>query len=82
MLTAERGRIVQPASPSAFAAEFIELLGDAELRATMGRKAYEHSRGMVWWEVGSRYRLIFDRATSAATSAAGRSSGKFAAVIA
>jgi glycosyltransferase involved in cell wall biosynthesis len=82
MLTADRGRIVQPGSPDAFAAQFIELLGDPELRASMGRKAYEHSRGMVWWEVGAKYRLIFERATTAAASSAGRSSGKFVAVTA
>jgi hypothetical protein len=33
-----------------------------------GQRAYEYSRGMVWWEVGSQYRRIFDRVTSAAVS--------------
>jgi glycosyltransferase involved in cell wall biosynthesis len=82
MLASDRGRLVQPGSPDALAAEFITLLQDPELRASMGRRAYEHSRGMVWWEVGSQYRRIFDRATSAAASRSIRPSGKFAAVIA
>jgi len=82
MLTPDRGRIVQPGSPEAFASQFIELLNDPDLRASLGRKAYEVSRKMVWWEVGSQYRAIFDRATTLASTPVGRSSRKFAAVIA
>ena len=82
MLASECGRIVQPGSPAAFSAEIIALLQDPELRASIGRRAYEHSRSMVWWEVGSQYRRIFDRATSEAASRSMHPSSKFAAVVA
>jgi glycosyltransferase involved in cell wall biosynthesis len=65
MLTPDLGRLIAPGSPAALAAAFIELLGDADMRASMGRHAYERSRGMVWWEIGARYRTIFDRAIAA-----------------
>jgi hypothetical protein len=60
----------------------VELLNDPELRAAMGRRAYEHSRGMVWWEVGAQYRRIFDQAISRPSSVPDRSSRKLATVIA
>jgi glycosyltransferase involved in cell wall biosynthesis len=65
LLAEGRGRLVSPPSPAAFAAAFVELLSDHELRASMGRRAYEHTRKMVWWEVGAEYRRIFDRAAGA-----------------
>ena len=82
MLAADRGRIVKPGSPEVLAAEFIELLGDPDLRASIGQRAYEYSRSMVWWQVGSQYRQIFDRVTSTAVSQAARPASRFAAVIA
>ena len=82
MLSPDRGRIVSPASPENLAGSFIELLGDPELRASMGRRAYEHSREMVWWEIGSQYRRIFARATAAAASRPWTGARKFAAVVA
>jgi glycosyltransferase involved in cell wall biosynthesis len=82
MLTAACGRIVQPGSPDAFAAQLIELLNDPDLRTSMGLETYERSRGMVWWEVGSKYRTIFERATSQASLLAARSTRRFAAVTA
>ena len=54
MLSPDRGVIVPAASPETLAAEFIRLLGDPELRSAIGLRAYERSRSMVWWEVGSR----------------------------
>jgi glycosyltransferase involved in cell wall biosynthesis len=69
MLSPDRGRLVPAGSPEALAREFIELLGDPELRAALGMRAYERSRGMVWWEVGSQYRRIFDGAIGAALTA-------------
>jgi len=80
MLSGDRGRLVPPGSAAALADAFIELLRDPDLRAAMGRRAYEHSRGMVWWEVGSQYRRIFDRAMSGPAPRLGRPAGKFAAV--
>ena len=82
MLSPDRGRIVPPGSPEDLASSFIELLGDPELRASMGRRAYEHSRGMVWWEIGSQYRRIFARATAAAASRPRSAARSFAAVVA
>jgi glycosyltransferase involved in cell wall biosynthesis len=82
MLAPDLGRLIAPGSPEALAAAFIELLGDPELRATMGRRAYERSRGMVWWEIGSQYRRIFDRAISASESAPVSPARRLTAVVA
>ena len=82
MLAADRGRLVTHVTPEAFADVIVELLNDPELRAAMGRRAYEHSRGMVWWEVGAQYRRIFDQAISRPSSLPDRSSRKLATVIA
>ncbi|MGA2513138.1 MAG: glycosyltransferase [Candidatus Limnocylindrales bacterium] len=68
LISPDIGRLVPTGSPEALAGAFLELLRDPELRASLGRKAYERSRGMVWWEVGRHYRRIFDRALSAAAS--------------
>jgi hypothetical protein len=48
----------------------------------MGRRAYEYSRSMVWWEVGSQYRRIFDRTMSLADSPPRAPFLKLAAVVA
>jgi Glycosyltransferase len=61
-----RGRLVPAGSPDALAETFIELLRDPELRASLGRRAYEYSRGMVWSEVGAEYRRVFARAARSA----------------
>ena len=53
-----RGVLVPPASPVALGA-LNELLGDPELRAAIGRRAYEYSRRMVWSSVGGEYRDLF-----------------------
>ncbi len=53
LLAGGRGRLVPPGPrPESSPKPSSELLIDAEMRAAMGRLAYEHSRGMVWWEVG------------------------------
>jgi glycosyltransferase involved in cell wall biosynthesis len=62
-LAPDRGRLVPAGSPAALAKAFIELLQDTELRLAMGRRAYDYSRKMVWWEVGAEYRRILDRAS-------------------
>jgi glycosyltransferase involved in cell wall biosynthesis len=82
MLSPDRGRLVPAGSPEALASEFIELLGDPGLRAALGLRAYERSRGMVWWEVGSQYRRIFDGVIDAAASAPRRPYRDLAAVVA
>lgn len=79
LLADGRGRLVAPSSPAAFAEAFTELLRNNELRTALGRRAYEHSRGMVWWEVGSQYRRIFDRVSRVAPAMSTR---KYQAVVA
>jgi glycosyltransferase involved in cell wall biosynthesis len=77
-----RGRLVAPESSSALAEAITELLLDAELRTSIGRRAYEHSRPMVWWEVGGQYRRIFDRAARAAAGRPASSGRSLAAIVA
>jgi len=62
-----RGVLVPPASPSALATALNELLGDPELRAAIGRRAYAYSRRMVWSAVGSAYRDLFAQVAGADT---------------
>jgi glycosyltransferase involved in cell wall biosynthesis len=64
LLAGGRGILVPPASPSHFADALTEVLGDDELRAAVGRRAYLHSRGMVWSAVGAEYRRLFSRVAS------------------
>jgi glycosyltransferase involved in cell wall biosynthesis len=61
LLADGRGVLVAPGSPALLAAALNEILGDRELRAAIGRRAYEHSRRMVWSEVGAGYRGLFRR---------------------
>jgi glycosyltransferase involved in cell wall biosynthesis len=67
-LAPDRGRLVPAGSPRALAESFIELLLDPEIRTSMGRRAYDYSRKMVWWEVGAEYRRILDRASRSTVS--------------
>ncbi len=64
LLADGRGVLVPPASSEALAAALVDLLGDHELRAAVGRRAYEHSRRMVWSKVGAEYRGLFARVAS------------------
>jgi glycosyltransferase involved in cell wall biosynthesis len=54
-----RGVLVPAASPAALGTALNQLLGDPELRAAIGRRAYEYSRRMVWSSVGAEYRDLF-----------------------
>jgi polysaccharide biosynthesis protein PslF len=56
-----RGRLVEPGSAESMTRALIELTGDPRLRAELGQRAYDHSRGMHWTEVGDSYRRIFER---------------------
>lgn len=66
LLADGRGVLVPAGSPDALGAAVIELLGDPVLRASVGRRAYEYARRMVWWEVGAAYRRLFTRVVAAA----------------
>ncbi len=59
LLADGRGVLVPPASPAAMATALNEVLGDAGLRAAIGRRAYAYSRRMVWPAIGARYRDLF-----------------------
>jgi glycosyltransferase involved in cell wall biosynthesis len=66
MLGDGRGSLLATHSPAALAKAVNGLLADTEMRASMGRRAHQHSRAMVWWKVGHQYRRIFDRVAQAA----------------
>ncbi|HET9345374.1 MAG TPA: glycosyltransferase family 4 protein [Candidatus Limnocylindrales bacterium] len=65
-----RGVLVPPASPAALAVALNELLGDPELRAAIGARAYAYSRRMVWSSVGGEYRDLFAQVAGANRPAA------------
>ncbi len=74
-----RGALVAADSSAALADAFIGLLGDPVRRSSMGRRAYEYTRGMVWPEVGAEYRRIL--AQAALPAAAGTAlTGEFSVV--
>jgi glycosyltransferase involved in cell wall biosynthesis len=64
LLADGRGVLVPPGSPAALANALNEVLGDHALRAALGRRAYEHSRRMVWSAVGAEYRRVLGQFTS------------------
>jgi len=61
LLDGGRGLLVPPGSPAAWADALIGLLENDELRAAVGRRAHEHSRAMIWSNVGTEYRKLFAR---------------------
>jgi glycosyltransferase involved in cell wall biosynthesis len=65
-----RGVLVPPASPAVLATALNELLGDPEMRAAIGRRAYAYSRRMVWSAVGTAYRDLFAHVVGADTPVA------------
>ena len=67
LLADGRGVLVPSATPELFAAAISEVLENEELRAALGRKAYEYSRQMVWSDVGAQYRALFARVGAAAS---------------
>jgi glycosyltransferase involved in cell wall biosynthesis len=82
MLGDGRGSLVTPESPDALAKAVIGLLADADLRASMGRRAHQHSRAMVWWKVGHQYRRIFDRVAQAAAGRTAKPDRPLASIVA
>lgn len=69
LLADGRGVLVPPASADALAAALVQLIGDPVMRAAIGRRAYAHSRGMVWSAVGARYRTLFDEVAAGGANA-------------
>jgi glycosyltransferase involved in cell wall biosynthesis len=64
LLADGRGILVPPGSPGALGAALAEILGDPDLRAAIGQRAYAHSRRMVWSAVGADYRDHFAAITA------------------
>jgi glycosyltransferase involved in cell wall biosynthesis len=64
LLADERGVLVSTGSPAELARAIGDLLSDGERRTAIGGRAYEHTRPMVWSQVGDRYRELFTEATS------------------
>ena len=60
-----RGRLVAAGSTDALADGLIELPLNSALREEHGRRAYAHSRRMLWPEVGAAYRRVFARVARA-----------------
>ena len=67
LLADGRGILVPSATAELFAAAVNEVLADGELRATLGRAAYDYSRRMVWSDVGAQYRTLFGRVGATAS---------------
>lgn len=65
-----RGRLVAAGSSAALAEGLIELALNARLRADYGARAYAHSKGMHWPEIGAAYRRIFSRIAGVTDTAA------------
>ena len=61
LLADGRGVLVPPGSPADLAGALNRLLRDDDLRAAIGRRAYEHSRPMTWSAIGAEYRRLFAR---------------------
>ena len=64
-LAGGRGRLASADEPGALQRALVDLVGDPALRRTMGRRAYEYSRGMSWAAVGGHYARIFAAAAAA-----------------
>jgi glycosyltransferase involved in cell wall biosynthesis len=61
LLADGRGILIPPDSASALADALVNVLGDPARRAEIGRRAYLHSRSMVWSAVGTEYRRLLGR---------------------
>jgi len=59
LLADGRGVLVAPGSAVALAEGLNAVLGDGELRATIGRRAHAHTRRMTWSAVGAEYGALF-----------------------
>lgn len=64
LLANGRGVLVPPGSAAALASALNEVLGDRSLRLSLGRRAYDYSRRMVWSAVGDEYERILRRVTT------------------
>jgi glycosyltransferase involved in cell wall biosynthesis len=70
LLAEGRGVLVPPASADGLATALNQLLADPILRAATGKRAYAHTRSMVWSAVGAQYRTLFAELAGNAAEAA------------
>lgn len=75
LLADGRGMLAPPASADGLAAALNQVLGDPVLRAAIGRRAYAHTRAMVWSAVGSAYRNLFAQVAADASASAHATAG-------
>ncbi len=66
LLADGRGLLAEPDAAS-LAGAITHLLDDEAARVEMGAKAHEHTRPMVWTQVGAAYQDLFARVASGAT---------------
>jgi glycosyltransferase involved in cell wall biosynthesis len=59
LLADGRGVLVAPGSATALADGLNSVLGDAEFRTAIGRRAHAFSRRMIWSAVGAEYGALF-----------------------
>jgi glycosyltransferase involved in cell wall biosynthesis len=59
LLANGRGVLVAPASAVSLAGGLNAVLGDAALRAEIGRRAHAYTRRMIWSAVGEEYEALF-----------------------
>ena len=65
LLADGRGILVEPGSPSGLASAIVDVLSDPVLRSETGRRAYDHTRSMIWSAVGAQYRRLFSAVAAA-----------------
>ena len=80
LLADGRGVLVPPASAEALATGLNSVLGDPVLRGAIGRRAYKHSREMIWSAVGDQYRNLFAEVAAEAAADQSESAGELVAV--
>jgi glycosyltransferase involved in cell wall biosynthesis len=80
LLADGRGVLVPPGSSEGLASGLNQVLGDPVLRAAIGRRAYAHSRAMLWPAVGAEYRALFDEVAADANEDVESPAGELVAV--
>ena len=80
LLADGRGVLVPPGSADGLATGLSAVLGNPALRAAIGRRAYAHSRGMVWSAVGAQYRTLFEEVAADARESRSESAGELVAI--
>ena len=80
LLADGRGVLVPPGSAHGLAASLNGVLSDPVLRAAIGRRAYAHSRAMVWSAVGAEYSALFAEVAAYASQSQSNTAAELVAV--